>query len=291
MSVPSHTLGITKYQLFCVLVASLNSLNFGWNFGVINLPGDVITKCVAGPKHTILGLPSCLPASDIVWGLAVGAFALGALVGAISCTRYSNKYGRRAVLIYSNLIAVLAAILFGVSVNISMFVVARFLVGVAQGCANGTFTNYVVEITTPRARNTLGSMIQTSISLGMMIAQLSSLGLTNPPLWRVLFAMTGVISIISMAMLTLCVESPKWLVSKDRIDEAQSALQRLRKSADCTDEFATLVETVRVEMGPGAYTASIFDVLRGKTPDNLRHQLLLAVLAMIFQQLSGISGV
>ncbi|KAJ2830642.1 Bifunctional purine biosynthesis protein PurH [Coemansia erecta] len=291
MSVPSHTLGITKYQLFCVLVASISSLNFGWNFGVINLPGNVITKCIAGPKHAILGLPSCLPASNIVWGLVVGAFALGALVGAISCTRYANLYGRKAVLTYSNIIAIVAAILFGVAVNIPMLVIARFLAGVAQGCANGTFTNYVVEITTPRARNTLGSMIQASISTGTMLAQLSSLGLSTPPLWRVLFAITGVISLIHMAMLTMCVESPKWLVSKDRIDEARDALQRLRKSADCTEEFRALVDTVRAEMGPNAYTATIYDVVRGKTPDNLRHQLLLAILAMIFQQLSGISGV
>ncbi|KAJ2727831.1 Bifunctional purine biosynthesis protein PurH [Coemansia sp. D1744] len=291
MPVASHTLGVTKYQLLCVLIASISSLNFGWNFGVINLPGDVITKCIAGPKHTILGLPSCLPASNIVWGLVVGAFALGALVGAISCTRYANMYGRKAVLMYSNILAIVAAILFGVAVNIPMLAIARFLAGVAQGCANGTFTNYVVEITTPRARNTLGSMIQASISTGTMLAQLLSLRLSTPPLWRILFAITGVISLIHMAMLTMCVESPKWLVSKDRIDEARNALQKLRKSADCTEEFNTLVNTVRAEMGPSAYTASISDVIRGKTPDNLRHQLLLAILVMVFQQFSGIAGV
>ncbi|KAJ2128990.1 Bifunctional purine biosynthesis protein PurH, partial [Coemansia sp. RSA 788] len=172
-----------------------------------------------------------------------------------------------------------------------MLLIARFLVGVAQGCANGTFTNYVAEISTPRARNTLGSVIQFSTCIGTMMSQLLALGLTVPPLWRVLFAITGVISLIHMALLTMCVESPKWLVSKDRIDEARNALQRLRKSADCTEEFNTLVNTVHAEMGPNAYTATIYDVVRGKTPDNLRHQLLIAVLGMAFQQLSGISGV
>ncbi|KAJ2641429.1 Bifunctional purine biosynthesis protein PurH, partial [Coemansia sp. RSA 1287] len=141
-----------------------------------------------------------------------------------------------------------------------MLLIARFLVGVAQGCANGTFTNYVAEISTPRARNTLGSVIQFSTCIGTMMSQLLALGLTVPPLWRVLFAITGVISLIHMALLTMCVESPKWLVSKDRIDEARNALQRLRKSADCTEEFNTLVNTVRAEMGPNAYTATIYDV-------------------------------
>ncbi|KAJ2302497.1 Bifunctional purine biosynthesis protein PurH [Coemansia sp. RSA 2706] len=291
MAVPSYKLGVTNYQLFCVLSASLSSLNYGWNYGTVNLPGDVITKCVAGASHSIGGLPSCLPASDIVWGLGIGMLPLGALVGAISCTHFANAYGRKAVLMYSNVLTIIGALLFGVSVNIWMLVFARFLVGVAQGCANGTFTNYVAEITTPRARNTLGSVIQMSICAGTMLAQLASLGLTRPPLWRVLFALTGVISVVSMALLTMCVESPKWLVSKSRMDEAHAALLRLRSMSDCTEEFRLLVDTVRAESGPHAYTASVLDVLRGKTPDNLRHQLLLAVLGMSFQQLSGISGV
>ncbi|KAJ2185985.1 Bifunctional purine biosynthesis protein PurH [Coemansia sp. RSA 532] len=291
MAVSSESLGVTKYQLFCVLAASLSSLNYGWNYGVTNLPGDVITKCAAGPQHTILGLPSCLPTSDATWGLVISAFPIGALAGAISCTHFANAYGRKAVLLYSNVLSILGGLLFGVSVNAPMLLIARFLVGVAQGCANGTFTNYVAEISTPRARNTLGSVIQFSTCIGTMMSQLLALGLTVPPLWRVLFAITGVISLIHMALLTMCVESPKWLVSKDRIDEARNALQRLRKSADCTEEFNTLVNTVHAEMGPNAYTATIYDVVRGKTPDNLRHQLLIAVLGMAFQQLSGISGV
>ncbi|KAJ2850862.1 Bifunctional purine biosynthesis protein PurH [Coemansia brasiliensis] len=291
MAVPSYAMGITKYQLFCVLVASIGSFNFGWNFGVINLPGNVITKCIAGPEHSILGLPSCLPASETIWTLSVGMFPLGALVGAIVCTRFANVYGRKAVLIYSNVIAIVAAVLFGVAINIPMFIIARFLSGVSQGCANGTFSTYVAETTTPKARDMLGSTIQMSISAGTMVAQLASLGLTNPPLWRVLFSITGLISLIHMLLMTRCVESPKWLLSKDRVDEAQDALQKLRKSADCTEEYKALVETVQAEMGPDAYSATIPDLLLGKTPDNLRHQLLLAILCMVFQQFSGISGV
>ncbi|KAJ2482807.1 Bifunctional purine biosynthesis protein PurH [Coemansia sp. RSA 2131] len=291
MAISSESLGVTKYQLYCVLAASISSLNYGWNYGVTNLPGDVITKCAAERQHTILGLPSCLPTSDATWGLIIGAFPIGALAGAISCTHFANAYGRKAVLMYSNVLSILGGLLFGVAVNAPMLLVARLLVGMAQGCANGTFTNYVAEISTPRARNTLGSVIQFSTCIGTMLSQLLALGLTVPPLWRVLFATTGFISIINMSLLVACVESPKWLVSKDRIDEARDVLQRLRKSADCTEEFKALVDTVRAEMGPNAYTATIYDVVRGKTPDNLRHQLLIAVLGMAFQQLSGISGV
>ncbi|KAJ2780154.1 Bifunctional purine biosynthesis protein PurH [Coemansia javaensis] len=289
--VPSHQLGITRYQLFCALAASLGSVNFGWNFGAMNLPGDVVSKCIAGPRRSIGGLPSCIPANNVIWGLTVGLFALGCLAGALLCTRYADMYGRRAVLMYSGLAAVAGAVLYGAAVNIPMLAAGRLLAGVSAGCANGTLTNYVIEITTPRARNTLASMVQLAVSAGIALATAASLGLTKPPLWRVLFSMTGAIALANSALLVPCVESPKWLAARGRLDEAQAALQRLRGAADCTEEFRALVECVRAEMDPSARAASVVDVLRGRTPDNLRHQLATSVAGMVAQQLSGISGV
>ncbi|KAJ2798666.1 Bifunctional purine biosynthesis protein PurH [Coemansia helicoidea] len=213
------------------------------------------------------------------------------MTGAIGCTRYADMYGRRAVLLYSNIFVLCSTALYAAAVNIPMLAVARYLAGVSSGCALGTFSAYVAEITTQRARCTLGSMLQANISNGIALALLLSLGLTKPPLWRVLFSMTGAIAIANVALLTMCVESPKWLVSKNRLPEARVALQRLRGSADCTEEFDTLVDNVRAEMGQDAYTATIIDLLRGRTPDNLRHQLVVALVCIVFQQVSGMSGV
>ncbi|KAJ2777386.1 Bifunctional purine biosynthesis protein PurH [Coemansia interrupta] len=302
MDIPSsHTLGITRYQLFCVLAASLGSVNFGWNMGVTNLPGDYISKCLDGHRHLIGFLPSCIPASDVIWGIAVGSFALGSLIGAIACTRYSNAYGRKTVLMYSNVFSIASAFIFAFAVNIAMVIVGRLLVGIAVGAANGTFTTYVVEITTPKARSSLGSMTQLGIIIGMAITQLCSLEMLKPPLWRILLALTGAISLVNIAVLSLCVESPKWLIMNGQVDKAYETLVRLRRGSDCTAEFEHMVGAVREEMGLDARSASemgldarsasVIDVLRGKTPDNLRHQLLVASMLMVFQQASGISGV
>ncbi|KAJ1897199.1 Bifunctional purine biosynthesis protein PurH [Kickxella alabastrina] len=259
--------------------------------GATNLPGDIISKCKAGPSHLINHLPSCIPVSDIVWGLAVGSFALGALVGALSCTRYSNIYGRKTVLLYSNALSIASALLFMFSVNIAMLVIARVLIGIAAGMANVTFTIYIVEITTTKARSSLGSMTQMAVMFGIMLAQLLSLSMLTPPLWRLLLAMPGVISIFSIVLLFYCAESPKWLIMNGQPVEALNALQQLRKDSDCSAEFKHMVNTAREEMGPDACTVSIVDVLRGNTPDNLQHQLLVSSMMMVFQQASGISGV
>ncbi|KAJ1989430.1 Bifunctional purine biosynthesis protein PurH [Coemansia sp. RSA 1358] len=287
----SLALGITKFQLFCVLAGSISTLNSGWNFVVTNIPGDIIIKCLAGPEHDIDGLPSCIPTTDFIWGIGVGSYALGALAGTLACTWFSNNFGRKFVLMYSNVIGLASAILLALPVNIAMFVVARVIAGIAQGAANGTFSSYTVEITTPRARSSLACMTQAAMSIGVTLGFMCSLGMLKPPLWRVLFSLTGVFCLLSMALLCFSVESPKWLLMTGKFEQARMTLQSLRKNADITDEFDQMMDTMQSSDGQDkTYTASVADIVLGRTPENLRHQLLVAVMAMLFQQLSGLCG-
>ncbi|KAJ2557561.1 Bifunctional purine biosynthesis protein PurH, partial [Coemansia sp. RSA 1933] len=85
-----------------------------------------------------------------------------------------------------------------------------------------------------------------------------------------------------------------WLVMKNRSEAARQVLGRLRKGADIADEFEQLI----AEVGPNSDkcseendTASVMDVILGRTPDNLRHQLLISVMGMVFQQASGICSI
>ncbi|KAJ2740492.1 Bifunctional purine biosynthesis protein PurH [Coemansia sp. BCRC 34301] len=185
-----------------------------------------------------------------------------------------------------------------------MLVVARLLSGIALGSSLGTFTMYVVEITTPKARNSLGGMAQMAIIFGIMLSQTCSLGLSKPPLWRLLFALSGVLSLFNMALLHFCVESPKWLAMNGKLSEARDSLQQLRRDIDCTDELAQLASSALIssskselateeeeDNGNNPKSSSVMDVLLGRTPDNLRHQLVVTVVVMASQQTSGISGV
>ncbi|ORX69071.1 hypothetical protein DL89DRAFT_317499 [Linderina pennispora] len=126
-----------------------------------------------------------------------------------------------------------------------------------------------------------------------MLANTLSLGLSRPPLWRVLFAVTGVIGVLTTLLFPVCVESPKWLVAHGRTDQAHSALARLRKNADITLELQDMIadaarQATQAEKAP---KANVLDVLMGRTPDNLRHQLVVVSTVMLFQQMSGINAV
>ncbi|KAJ2547605.1 Bifunctional purine biosynthesis protein PurH, partial [Coemansia sp. RSA 1933] len=78
---------------------------------------------------------------------------------------------------------------------------------------------------------------------------------------------------------------------KNRPEEAHRVLGRLRKGVDITDEFERLIVEVSLDSDKCSEendTASVMDVILGRTPDNLRHQLLVSVMGMVFQQTSGI---
>ncbi|KAJ2557327.1 Bifunctional purine biosynthesis protein PurH [Coemansia sp. RSA 1933] len=302
--VKSQELGITKYQLFCVIAASLSSLNCGWNLAVTNIPGTIITQCLGTSQNSTSGLPPCIPTTEFMWGIAVGSYALGALCGALSCTWFSNRYGRRWVLLYSNGIGIAASLVLALSVNVAMVAVGRVIAGVAQGAANGTFTTYVVEITTSRARSSLANMTQMAVSTGMLVAFALSLSMLEPPLWRVLFAITGLLCIISGAAMSMCVESPRWLAMNGHADHARDALVRLRRGADVTEELELMqgpaandavMDESESKQGPAPEetirAASVVDLVLGRTADNLYHQVFLAIGLMFFQQASGISAI
>lgn len=67
--------------------------------------------------------------------------------------------------------------------------------------------------------------------------------MSNVPLWRVNFAIVGIPAAIQALLMTTSVESPRWLVTQNRIREARHALQRLRgPNADISNEFYEILE-------------------------------------------------
>ncbi|ORX74857.1 general substrate transporter [Linderina pennispora] len=293
MSVDSRTLSVTKYQCFCAMMAALGSVNFGWNIGVINIPGDVISNCVTGEKHYNGPFPSCIPTESTIWGVAVGCFAIGALIGTIAGNPISDRYGRKFVLTWGPLLALVGGVLLSTTTSLGQLIVGRLFVGFAAGFCNGALSVYVGEITTPKARDILGGTLQLATNVGILLANAVSLGLAKPPLWRILFGITGVIGVATTLLFPICVESPKWLVSRGRVEEARAALIKLRKGADIEQELQDMVDDdakaqARAEEAP---KVNVMDLILGRTPDNLRHQFIVVCMLMFFQQMSGINAV
>ncbi|KAJ2520965.1 Bifunctional purine biosynthesis protein PurH [Coemansia sp. RSA 1939] len=290
MPVDSRTLGVTPFQAYCAGLAAIGSFNFGWNIGSVNIPGDVLQNCVTGRKY-YGPFPSCIfVGSNTVWGIVVGSYALGAFGGAVISNPVIDRMGYKFTLSWFALLNVAGALLLSLTTKVPQFIIGRILVGVAAGAANNALSTYVSDITTPRARTIMGGMVQLACNMGIMVDNACALGLAPPPRWRILFSITGALGLLNFILFPFAKESPKWLISKGRHEEARESLQCFRKGTYIDDEFDEMVRIDRINK-ERTDDVNVIQLVRGDTPDNLRHQLLCVSSLLFFQQFSGINAV
>lgn len=154
----------------------------------------------------------------------------------------------------SNLFFILGALLLGLTYHQAQFIVGRIIIGFACGLGGVTAPTYLGEISTIKGRGTMGTMYQLLIVIGILISNLIGLGLSSPPSWRVLLAINGIPALIQLFMLPTLVESPRYLVSKNRLQDARVALQKLRGAgANIEHEFSDMVQLL---LGHGSGSAT-----------------------------------
>ncbi|KAJ2701838.1 Bifunctional purine biosynthesis protein PurH [Coemansia sp. IMI 203386] len=288
----SRNAHLSRPLLLCAMVAALSSINYGWVIGSVNIPALVIEECSSGPETWKNGFPSCIPMSSTLWGLVVGLTALGAWAGSMYSGKIADWIGRKRTLMYNNVFFVAGALLCGTATSIAQLAVGRFVSGIGCGFAANIVSTYNSEAATTKSRGFLGGFQQLMILVGLFLSQVVSIGLSDAPLWRVLFSLSAALAIIQSGLLFMIPESPKFLATKQRYDESRSALQKLRGNLDITLEFEELVALLDAgSRNASVPKPSLWQILSGKTEVDLRHLVFCVLFLMLSQQWSGAKGV
>ncbi|XP_020226018.1 monosaccharide-sensing protein 2 [Cajanus cajan] len=189
-------------------------------------------------------------------GLIVSmSFITGTVVTIFSGT-VCDLVGRRPMLITSSVMFFLSGLIMLWTPNVIVVLLARIVDGVAIALAVTLTPLYISEVAPADIRGQLNTLTQFACSGGMFLAYIMvfSMSLADSPSWRL---MLGVISIPAVAYFLLAVfylpESPRWLVSKGRLHEAEKVLKRLRGAEDVSGELALLAEG----LSPGGEATSI----------------------------------
>ena len=107
--------------------------------------------------------------------------------------------------------------------------VARFIIGFASGFSSVLVPIYLGELAPPTLRGTLGTLTQFCLVTGIFVSDLLAFPFATEKGWRILFSVTAVASVIQILCFPFLIESPRWLLGRDRASRpARHIIKKLR---------------------------------------------------------------
>lgn len=166
--------------------------------------------------------------SDPQAALITTSVGIGMLSGATFWGLFSDARGRRTGFIFCNLVAFLAGLASAIAPNYALLLIARGIVGFGIGGVPVAFS-LLMEYLPSQYRGKFGLALALFWSLGAIFEAGVAMAVLPKLGWRALIA----ISTIPLGTVLLSVfvvpESPRWLLTKGRTDDAMWALGRVSK--------------------------------------------------------------
>ncbi|KAJ5517004.1 Major facilitator superfamily domain general substrate transporter [Penicillium freii] len=176
-------------------------------------------------------------------GLFNASMSLGSLIGLFIVPYMIDAFGRRLGCFVGCLIMLLAVGLQSGATGFGMFIAARLLIGFGDCIVLGSAPLLIAEIAHPQDRAVLVTLSGASYHSGAFIASWVTLGtlkIQSDWSWRLPSLLQAICTVIIVSGIWLMPESPRWLISKGRYDEAMRVLVKYHGEGDENDEFVHL---------------------------------------------------
>ena len=250
------------------MVAALAGFLFGF---------DTVVISGADQKLQTLWQSTDFFHGTVVMGMALWGTVIGALFGGWP----TQRIGRKKTLFWIGILYSVSAVGSALAQDPVSFAVFRFLGGLGIGASTIAAPAYISEIAPAKDRGRLVGFYQFMIVFGILIAFLSNYLLEGigPNDWRWMMGVEAFPALAYTAMVFFVPMSPRWLVSKNRVDEAASVLQVLGSDLNIDD----LVKD-------HAHSQSVQGLSESVLDKKYRFPLTLAILLAFFNQFSGINA-
>lgn len=255
-----------------ILIWSITAALAGFLFGF-----DTVVISGADKKLQVLWGSSDAFHGSVVMAMALWGTVVGALFGGIP----TNRLGRKKTLIWIGLFYFISAVGSALVNDPYTFAFFRFLGGVGVGASTIAAPAYVSEISPAKNRGRLVALYQFNIVLGILIAFLSNYLLRNvgENAWRWMIGVEAFPALIYTVLIFTVPKSPRWLISKNRNEEAKQVLEIINPDGDAEK----LMQEIKVESESHTSGENIF-------MKKYRFPLMLAFLVAMFNQFSGINA-
>lgn len=256
---------------FIAAVAATGGLLFGFDTGVIN---------VALPS-----LREQLQLTPSQESMVVGAVLFGAMFGPFISGFLTDKLGRKKINIIASLVFVVGSILAAIAPDTNSLIAGRLLLGLAIGIVAATVPLYLAELSPKDKRGRMVTFFQLAITLGILLSYVVGYIFGDAQnAWRLMFWAGFVPAIILFVGMLLVPESPRWLLTKGRNEEALKVLNQLRTPDEAVAEYN---ETLKLLEEEKLNKSSWMELFMPK----LRIPLFIGIGIFAIQQFSGINAI
>lgn len=224
-------------------------------------------------------------------GLLNAIYQIGSLVSFPLVPYMADWWGRRTPIAVGCCLMIIGGFLGAFCNGYGMYVGGRFILGFGNSLAQMSSPVLLTEICHPQHRGRVTAIYNCLWNLGALFVAwigLATATINNDWSWRTLALLQIMPATIQITFIYWVPESPRWLISKERYEEAENILAHYHANGDKHNatvafEFREIKETLRLEF-EYKKTSSYMDFLRTK---GNRYRLSLLLSLGIISQYSG----
>ncbi|WP_205995572.1 MFS transporter [Pseudolabrys sp. FHR47] len=172
----------------------------------------------------LVGLWKIAPAEI---GFLISAGYVGQMIGAIGFGWLAERIGRRGALRATVLVISVMSLACAFSWNYLSFFVFRTIQGLGLGGEVPVAATYMNEVSAARFRGRIVIFLQSAFGIGIVITSLVSIWIVPNLGWQWMFIIGALPAILAVWLRWLMPESPRWLASQGRVDEANRVVEKI----------------------------------------------------------------
>ncbi|MBG2607959.1 sugar porter family MFS transporter [Klebsiella oxytoca] len=257
------------------LVSTIGGLCFGYDTGVIS--------------GALIFMKNDLGLTPLQEGLVTSFLLFGAAIGSVGGGWLSDRQGRRKNILWVAVIFIFGALGTAVAWDMSSMLIARFILGLAVGCASVTVPIYISELARPAQRERLVTVNELMIVTGQFLAYSVNASIVNfyPDMshnWRLMLAIPALPGALLWIGMLVMPESPRFFVRKGQIDKAVAVLKTIRRPEEVEQEIRDIQQVSQIGINHGRFV----DELKKKWVLQL---ILIGLMIVLATRVTGVNTI
>jgi len=277
----TQTPRLTTSTYIFAACAALNSCNLGYDIGVSTNAGGIIQRD--------LGL------TDVQRELFIGSLNFWSIFGSLGSFWISDCYGRRKSFQVAAMLFIVGCSIMAAAQSYAVLMLGRFFLGIGVGFGLAIDPLYISEITPASHRGEIVTWSEIAINVGVVLGFCSGIifyDVDDSLEWRLMFLMGCILPLIVILVSQYIMpESPRWLVSKNRTEEAKVILRNIYPNNQ-HQQIETVIRDIQeaLQRERLAENTMGWTMLLCPTPA-IRRMLLVGIGMAISQQAVGIDAI